>query len=100
MQTDWAVYSNPEGPGFLLDVQSSLLSQMNTRVVVPLLPVDGAPGKISRLHPVFMISGKNHLMATHLIAAVPVTLLKDQRGSLSDRHDAITSALDMLFHGF
>ncbi|CAM5429606.1 hypothetical protein TMEC54S_03045 [Thauera mechernichensis] len=32
------VYRNSAGEGFLLDVQADLLSHLNTRVVVPLLP--------------------------------------------------------------
>nr|WP_084591089.1 CcdB family protein [Desulfonatronovibrio magnus] len=34
------VYPNTGGYGSLLDVQADLLSHLNTRVVVPLLPVD------------------------------------------------------------
>ena len=35
------VYKNPEGDGYLLDLQANLLSLLNTRVVVPLMPVAG-----------------------------------------------------------
>ena len=35
------VYRNSAGEGFLLDVQADLLSYLNTRVVVPLLPSGG-----------------------------------------------------------
>jgi toxin CcdB len=34
----FSVYANPEGPDDLIDVQANLLSHLNTRVVVPLLP--------------------------------------------------------------
>ena len=37
------VYRNPEGSGYLLDVQADLLSDLNTRVVVPLIPAELAP---------------------------------------------------------
>lgn len=37
------IYPNPVGAGYLLDIQTDLLSGLNTRVVVPLMPVDTAP---------------------------------------------------------
>jgi toxin CcdB len=36
------VHSNPEGPGWLVDLQTDLLDGFNTRVVAPLLPPDRA----------------------------------------------------------
>ncbi len=94
------LFANPAGGGYLLDVQSDLLEGLNVRAVVPLLPQGDAPIAASRLNPVFEIEGAAHLMMTQYIAAVPASLLKAQVGDLSARFDAITSALDMLFHGF
>jgi toxin CcdB len=37
------VFPNPSGDGYLLDVQTDLLSDLNTRVVVPLLQTSSAP---------------------------------------------------------
>lgn len=56
------VFSNPSGDGFLLDVQSDLLSDLNTRVVVPLLPVTSAPKPATRLNPTFDINGERVVM--------------------------------------
>lgn len=39
----YGVYRNPEGTGYVLDVQADVNSDFNTRVVVPLLPVHIAP---------------------------------------------------------
>lgn len=39
----FVAYKNPEGEGDLLDVQADLLNHLNTRIVVPLLPVAAAP---------------------------------------------------------
>tara|TARA_Y100001001_G_scaffold162539_1_gene189339 strand:+ start:1457 stop:1615 length:159 start_codon:yes stop_codon:yes gene_type:complete len=47
------IFENEEGAGYLLDVQSDLLSGLNTRVVVPLLPKSSAPFPAQRLNPVF-----------------------------------------------
>ncbi len=94
------VFANPAGGGYLLDVQNDLLDDLNVRAVVPLLPRDDAPIAASRLNPVFEIDGAAHVMMTQYIAAVPASILKTPAGDLSTRFDAITSALDMLFHGF
>ena len=94
------LFPDPTGNGYLLDVQSDLLEGLNVRAVVPLLPQGNAPIGASRLNPVFQIDGAPYLMMTQYIAAVPVGILKAPVGDLSARFDAITSALDMLFHGF
>ncbi len=94
------LFPDPAGNGYLLDVQSDLLDGLNVRAVVPLLPQANAPTAASRLNPAFEIEGAAHLMMTQYIAAVPVGILKAPVGDVSEKFDAITSALDMLFHGF
>ena len=84
----------------MLDVQSDLLFDLNTRVVVPLLPEKVAPRPAERLNPVFGIDGTPHVMATQFIAAVPKRVLGDPIDSLSREADDITAAIDMLTQGF
>lgn len=86
--------------GYLLDVQTDLLAGLNTRVVVPLLPVNDAPKPAKRLNPVFDIDGQQLLMATQYMAAIPATELKQVITSLADHHHEVSEALDMLFVGF
>jgi toxin CcdB len=94
------VYRNPEGRGYLLDVQAGLLRHLNTRVVVPLLPLDHAPSPARRLNPIFRIGDDDVVMVTQFIASVPVSLLKFGTGSLAVRGAEIVDALDMLLVGF
>jgi toxin CcdB len=94
------LFPNPAGSGYLLDVQSDLLDALNVRAVVPLFPQESGLIAASRLNPAFEIEGALYLMMTQYIAAVPVSVLKSPVGSLSASFDAVTSALDMLFHGF
>ncbi len=94
------VFPNPSGDGFLLDVQTDLLSDLNTRVVVPLLPKAKAPKPAARLNPVFDINDERVVMVTQFMAAVPVGVLKSQVCNLSDEFDQITNAIDMLMQGF
>ena len=94
------VYKNPEGSGYLLDVQASLLSNLNTRIVVPLLPQASAPAAAATLNPTFDLQGKSFVMATQFMAAVPNTLLKAPVINLEPSRNEITLALDFLFQGF
>lgn len=94
------VFPNPSGDGYLLDVQTDLLSGLNTRVVVPLLTRDHAPQPEKRLNPVFEIEGVAVVMATQFLAAVPLATLKSPVGNIEDRADAVTGAVDMLMQGF
>jgi toxin CcdB len=94
------MFRNEGGSGYLLDVQSDLLSGLNTRVVVPLLPRSTAPSPAQRLNPVFEVEGAEVLMATQFMAAVPETELRVGVGSLTEQQHEVSVALDMLFLGF
>ncbi|MGX2038733.1 CcdB family protein [Methylocaldum sp. MU1018] len=87
---------------YLLDVQSDLLQDLNTRVVVPLRRWDRFPvGRLpDRLTPVFEIEGIACFLETPKLAAVPLRLLKTPVVSLADNRAAITGALDFLFQGY
>lgn len=94
------VFPNPDGPGALLNVQADLLEGLNTRLVVPLLPLDQAPAPAKRLNPVFEIEGTDMVMVTQFMAAVPSHILRGRIGNLTPLSDQITVALDMALQGF
>lgn len=94
------IFENEGGSGYLLDIQSDILSGLNTRVVVPLLPKSSAPSPAQRLNPVFSIEGQALVMATQFMAAVPAGELRPCVGNLAEHQDDISAALDMLFLGF
>jgi len=94
------IFENNDGAGYLLDVQSDLLSGLNTRVVVPLLPKSSAPFPAQGLNPVFTVDGQELVMVTQYMAAVPEGELRFGTGSLAEQQDEISAALDMLFLGF
>lgn len=93
------VYLGASGRGYLLDCQSDVLDALETRVVVPLLPVAGVP-RATRLNPVFAVDGRSVVMSTNLIFSIPEQRLGKRIGQLSEEADAIMNALDMLFTGF
>ena len=93
------VFANPSGDGYLLDVQADLLSDLNTRVVVPLLPTSRAPKPATRLNPIFDFEGQPVVLVTQFMAAVPTGILKIPVGRLDEEFEKVTSAIDMLIHG-
>lgn len=94
------LHANPDGPGYLLDVQADLLAGLNTRIVVPLMPQDAAPEPARRLNPVLTIAGQPHVMVTQFMAAVPRRVLSAPVTSLAAHETEIGNALDMVFVGF
>ena len=96
----FSVYRNPDGAGYLLDVQANILDHLNTRLVVPLLPLSSAPTPAKTLNPVFNIAGTSVVMVTQFMAAIPASLLKSPESSLEFSRNEITAALDLLFQGF
>lgn len=94
------VHANPDGSGYLLDVQADLLDGLNTRVVVPLMPRDNAPVPARRLNPVFAIADQPHVMVTQFLAAIPRSALAAPVTSLAAHDSEISNALDMVFVGF
>ena len=94
------LYAEPGGAGFLLDVQTDLLQGFTTRVVIPVLLAESVPAPIGALTPAVEVGGRQHLIATQLLSAVPAAMLEMPVGNLSHHADAITRALDMLFQGF
>ena len=94
------VYQNPNGSGYLLNVQADLLDGMNTRIVVPLLPMKDAPTPAKDLNPIFNIENNQVVMVTQFLAAVPVSILSNSSANLSEQYTEITRALDMAFQGY
>ena len=93
-------YPNPSGKGYLLDVQAEIHSQMNSRVVIPLLPLAIAPKPAQMLNPVFQLNGEAYSMVTQYMAAVPVKMLKGNALSLQEHRTEIVAAIDFLLQGF
>jgi toxin CcdB len=94
------VFSNPEGSGYLLNIQTDLLNDLNTRVVVPLLPADEAPKPARHLNPIFKIGDDDVIMVTQFIATIPISALPIPVSNVGHRSGEIIAALDMLISGF
>ncbi len=87
---------------YLLDVQSDLLNSLDTKMVIPLRSLKHFP-KVklpTQLTPIFTIEGKEYLLETPKMGAIPQRVLKSRVTSLAQAQDQITAAMDFLFHGY
>ncbi len=92
--------TNSEIP-YLVDVQNDLLSDLNTRVVIPLcLPKALGNKVISNLSPVFEIKGSKYALLTPQLAGIPSHELGSPVCDLSEFRHQFINALDFLFTGF
>lgn len=96
----FSVYSNLSGGGYLLNVQADSMSHLNTRMIIPLMPLTEAPKPANILNPIFDIEGEKYSMVTQYMAAYPVKALKSVVFNAEHRHSEIVAAIDLLLQGF
>ena len=87
------------GRGLVIDCQSDLLSHIETRFVIPLVPRAMAQVAARRLNPHVVIEGEELIMVTQAASAVLARDFGDTILSLADRSFEITDALDVLISG-
>lgn len=98
--TKFDIFRQRSGGCYVLDCQADLLSDLNTRLVVPLLPVEEAPMPAARLNPIFDVEGARWVMVTQFAAAIPTRELGERVQSMLSEQDVIGAALNMLIIGF
>ena len=99
------VYTNPNPETkpaipYLLDVQADLLTNLTTRVVIPLYSVSAMGKAAKHLNPQFTIKRTAVIMSTAELAGVTVNSLGDKICSLKEHRNEIIAALDFLIIGF
>ena len=86
---------------FLLDVQSNLLSELGTRVVIPLFQKKSLKIKpLTKLTPEFQIDSKKLILMTPQLAGISIKELGEPVGDLTQHRVDIIAALDLLITGF
>lgn len=96
----FSVYAVKGLEGYVVEIQSDLLSHLTTRVVVPLLPEASAPERVRRMNPLFDMDGETFSLVTEHMVAVPVSFLGPKVADLAGQGDEITAAVDFLMQGF
>ena len=85
----------------LVDVQSELLEDLESRVVIPLAKAVGFGGFPLRLvMPSLEFEGERYVLMTPQLAGVSRTDLGSQMGAVSTYAGAISTATDILLRGF
>lgn len=85
----------------LVDVQSDLLEDLQTRVVIPLTKAAALTKKpLANLTPGLTFEGDDYVLMTPLLAGVARTELGTGIGSLADERHTILAAMDFLLTGF
>jgi toxin CcdB len=93
------VYPHPDGNGYLLDVQADLLSHLNTRLVIPALPLRAAPKPARVLNPQLEIQRTSCSVVTPYMATILASVLKSRVINAAPRRDEIVAAIDLLLQG-
>ncbi|GHE23011.1 CcdB family protein [Halomonas urumqiensis] len=100
------VYSNPSKASkalypYLVDVQSDILSDLATRLVIPLCKHSDFGGQpIQGLTPQIELEGQALLLLTPQISSIPARHLNHPIGSLAHFRGQIVGALDLVISGF
>ncbi|HEX9812682.1 MAG TPA: CcdB family protein [Burkholderiales bacterium] len=85
---------------YLLDVQSDLLADLQTRVVVPLAKLTALRKKpMKDLTPVVDIDGGKYLLLVPQLAGIAAAELGPAVSNVSSHRDEIVAALDFLITG-
>lgn len=84
----------------LLNVQSDLIAETGTRVVVPLVPAGHAIAAMPPLTPAISLGDGSHIMVTPLMAAMELSDLGTLEADLEADRATILAALDFLISGF
>ena len=85
---------------YFVDVQNSLLSDLNTRLVIPFAkPSSLNNAEVERLCPVIPINGIDYVLLSHQLTAVPISVLSKEEVSIESFRYEILDAIDMLITG-
>ncbi|MEO5327330.1 MAG: CcdB family protein [Magnetococcus sp. THC-1_WYH] len=84
---------------WLVDVQSDLLNALQTRVVIPLYPIECGQKLIRGLNPTVELANGVFFLSIAEMAAVHIRELRHPMGSLHHMRDEIIAAVDLLFTG-
>lgn len=85
---------------FFIDVQNDLLSDLNSRLVIPLSRHEALnKTDAKRLCPVIELDDGEFVLLTHQMTSVPTSILKTEITSVESFRYEILTAIDMLITG-
>ena len=101
---DFQIHQNrsttSENYPFLLDVQSELLSALETRLVIPLIRSEELGKRsIRNLNPLVRVNGEDYLAVTQQMAAIPRSILGNAIEMAEFSRIEILNSIDFLVTG-
>jgi len=104
MARQYDVVANPDDRDattrpYLIILQSDLIAGLHSTIVAPLIPRAHMSGA-NRLNPIIVVNEQEYWLATHELFAVDRRILRAPIANMSERRQAITAALDLIFLGF
>ncbi|QOL14215.1 CcdB family protein [Dickeya dianthicola] len=101
MQYTYRNNGNSRAYPYLLDVQSDIIGELHTRLVIPLFPEEKVNASVvKRLTPVLPVEGCDYLVMTHEMASVRLSRLGPLVMNAQAYRQSIKAALDFLLDGF
>ncbi|MBC7437558.1 MAG: CcdB family protein [Bdellovibrionales bacterium] len=99
------VYAHPDAglrkhTPYLVDIQNNYISTIGTRAVLPMRAASAFSLRMRDLNPVFNVGGKDVVLDTAAIGAIPVAELKKPVMSLKAQSATTVAALDTLFESY
>lgn len=86
---------------YVIDVQSDIIDDLHTRLVIPLFPLDKLNGRpVQRLNPVLSVEGDDYVVMTHEMASVRLSHLGEGVMDAQTYRKEIKDAIDFLVDGF
>ena len=85
---------------FAVDIQADILSDIGSRVVVPLLPASSAQReKTPMLKPLLRLGDADYALVTTDLVAIPSSMLGKRVANLENQRGMIVDAIDFLLRG-
>ena len=85
---------------FFVDVQSDLLNSLDTRIVIPLTPLELLEGSApTHLCPIIHLEEGDFVILTQQTTSVPTKILQEEVNDLSALRNEIIGGLDFLITG-
>ena len=85
---------------YLIDVQSTLLSDLETKIVIPLAVKEKFfKGIIKNLNPIIEIKNKEYILLSQQMAGIPINQIGSPICECLSERNQILSAIDFLITG-
>ncbi len=85
---------------YVLNIQTSLLSDLSTRLVIPLSLMENFENRIIKnLNPIIKIKAKEYLVLTQQMASIPLSAIGDELLDVKIDRNEILAAIDFIVTG-